>query len=246
VTQIAVAVALVVLAIVLSRLGGLGVERDLALSAVRAGVQLAAVGAVITLVFDHAGLAAAFVAVMLGTATFTSARRLRGIPDAPLRAGAAIAAGAATGIAPMLLTGAFSTTPRELIPISGILIGGAMVATSVTGRQLGERVRDDLATIETRLALGVPVKEALAGAVRGAATTGLIPLLDQTKNVGLVTLPGTFVGLVLGGASPGEAARVQLTVLLALLAVEVVAALTVARLVMAGLTAAGERVVPPR
>ena len=78
-------------------------------------------------------------------------------------------------------------------------------------------MRDDLAAIETRLALGVPVKAALATAVRGAATTGLIPLLDQTKNVGLVTLPGTFVGLVLGGASPGEAARVQLTVLLALL-----------------------------
>jgi putative ABC transport system permease protein len=246
VTQVAVAAALVVLAIALSRAGGLGVEHDLAISAVRAAVQLAAVGAVVTLVFDHAGLAAAFVAVMLGTATLTSARRLRGIPDAPLRAGAAIAAGAATGVAPMLLTGAFSTTPRELIPIAGILIGGAMVATSVTGRQLAERVRDDLAGIETRLALGVPVKVALAGSVRGAATTGLIPLLDQTKNVGLVTLPGTFVGLVLGGASPGEAARVQLTVLLALLAVEVVAALTVARLVVAALTAPGERVLPPR
>jgi putative ABC transport system permease protein len=245
VTQVAVAAALVVLAIALSRAGGLGVERELAISAIRAAVQLAAVGAIVTLVFDHAGLAAGFVAVMLATATLTSARRLRGIPDAPLRAGAAIAAGAATGVAPMLLTGAFSTTPRELIPIAGILIGGAMVATSVTGRQLAERVRDDVAAIETRLALGVPVKAALAGGVRGAATTGLIPLLDQTKNVGLVTLPGTFVGLVLGGASPGEAARVQLTVLLALLAVEVVAALTVARLVVAGLTAPGERVRPP-
>ena len=39
---------------------------------------------------------------------------------------------------------------------------------------------------------------------------------------------------MLGGASAAEAARVQLTVLLALLAVEVVAALTVARLVVAG------------
>ena len=193
-TQVAVAAALVVLAIALSRAGGLGVERELAISAVRAAVQLAAVGAIVTLVFDHAGLAAGFVAVMLGTATLTSARRLRGIPDAPLRAGAAIAAGAATGVAPMLLTGAFSTTPRELIPIAGILIGGAMVATSVTGRQLAERVRDDLAAIETRLALGVPVKAALAGGVRGAATTGLIPLLDQTKNVGLVTLPARSSG----------------------------------------------------
>ena len=35
-TQVAVAAALVVLAIVLSRAGGLGVERELAISAVRA------------------------------------------------------------------------------------------------------------------------------------------------------------------------------------------------------------------
>jgi putative ABC transport system permease protein len=246
VTQVAVAAALVVVAVALSRVGGLGLERELAVGALRAAVQLAAVGAIVTLVFEHGGLAAGFVAVMLGTATVTSGRRLRGVPAASLRAGAAIAAGAVTGIAPMLLTGAFSTTPRELIPVAGILIGGAMAATSVTGRRLTEHVGEDIAAIETRLALGVPVREALSGAVRGAATTGLIPLLDQTKNVGLVTLPGTFVGLVLGGASPAEAARVQLTVLLALLAVEVVAALAVARLVVAGLTAPGERVQLPR
>jgi putative ABC transport system permease protein len=245
VIQIAVAAGLVVLAVVLSHAGRLGLERDVAVAALRAAVQLAAVGAVVTLVFEHAGLAAGFVALMLGTATFTSARRLRGVPDATLRAAAAIGTGAATGVVPLLATGAFSTEPRELIPVAGILIGGAMAATSVTGRRLVEQVGDEIAAIETRLALGVPVREALAGAVRGAATLGLVPLLDQTKNVGLVTLPGTFVGLVLGGASPGEAARVQLTVLLSLLAVEVVAALLAARLVVGGLTEPGERVRVP-
>ena len=57
----------------LARGPGSRLERDLAISAVRAGVQLAAVGAIVTLVFEHGGLAAGFVAVMLGTATFTSA-----------------------------------------------------------------------------------------------------------------------------------------------------------------------------
>jgi putative ABC transport system permease protein len=158
----------------------------------------------------------------------------------------AIAAGAATGVVPLLASGAFSTSPRELVPVAGILIGGAMAATSVTGRRLVEHVAAAPADVEARLALGVPVREALRPAVRAAVTTGLIPALDQTKNVGLVTLPGTFVGLVLGGASPAEAARVQLTVLLALLAVEVVAALLASRLVVAGLTAPGERVITPR
>ncbi|HET9737436.1 MAG TPA: ABC transporter permease [Solirubrobacteraceae bacterium] len=244
-TQVTVATSLVVLAIALSRIGRLGVGRELVVAALRAAVQLAAVGVLIALVFEHAGLAAAFVALMLSTATFTAGRRLERVPDATLRAGAAIAAGAATGLVPLLATGAFDTTPRELVPVAGILIGGAMVATSVTGRRLAEQVADDLAVIEVRLTLGVPAREALAPAVRRAAVTGLIPAIDQTKNAGLVTLPGTFVGLVLGGASPAEAARVQLVVLLTLLAVQVVAALAVARLVVAGLTAPGERVVPP-
>jgi putative ABC transport system permease protein len=159
------------------------------------------------------------------------------------RAAAAIAIGAAAAIAPLLATGAFETRPRELVPIGGILIGGAMVATSVTGRRLIEHAGEDRGGVEARLALGASVPEALAPLARAAITTAMIPILDQTKNAGLVTLPGTFVGLILGGASPAEAARVQLTVLLALLAVELVAALAAARLTAAGLREPGERVV---
>jgi hypothetical protein len=92
-----------------------------------------------------------------------------------------------------------------------------MAATSLTGRRLLDDVHASVPLIETRLALGVPVQEALRPVVRNAARSGLIPALDQTKNVCLVTLPGTFVGLVLGGADPAEAAPVQLTVLLSLL-----------------------------
>jgi putative ABC transport system permease protein len=245
VTQVLVALALVAVAIGLSRAEGLGLERDLALATVRAAVQLTAVGALVALVFEHAGLAAVFVAVILTTATLTAGRRLHGVPRARARAGAAIAVGAAVGAVPLLASGAFSTDPEELVPIVGILVGGAMAATAVTGRRLAETVDSDLAAIEARLALGATAREALEPAVRSAATTALVPAIDQTMSVGLVTLPGTFVGLVLGGASPAEAARVQLVVLLALLAVEVVAALVCARLVVAGLTRPGERVVAP-
>ncbi|MFI6743032.1 ABC transporter permease [Nonomuraea sp. NPDC050451] len=34
-----------------------------------------------------------------------------------------------------------------------------------------------------------------------------MPALDQTRTVGLVTLPNAFVGMLLGGASPAVAAR---------------------------------------
>lgn len=52
-----------------------------------------------------------------------------------------------------------------------------------------------------------------------AARLALIPGLDQTRTVGLVTLPGAFVGTLLGGASPMEAAALQLVVLVGILLV---------------------------
>jgi hypothetical protein len=91
------------------------------------------------------------------------------------------------------------------------------------------------------------VQTALQPILRRAITTGLVPAIDQTRSVGLVTLPGTFVGLVLGGASPASAARVQLLILLALLAVELFSALIVGRLLLAAVVAPGERVeIPPK
>jgi putative ABC transport system permease protein len=240
-TGVLVAAGLVVVAIGVSRLLALGLEHELAVTAVRAIVQLTLVGLIVTAVFEHLGLAASFVALMFGAAAFTSSRRMREIPRPLLPAGCAIALGSATGLVPLLASGAFDTTPRELIPVAGILIGGAMAATSLTGRRLLDDVYASVPLIETRLALGAPVQAALRPLVRRSARAGLIPALDQTKNVGLVTLPGTFVGLVLGGADPAEAARVQLTVLLALLGVEVVAAVTCAVLAARACEAPGER-----
>jgi putative ABC transport system permease protein len=59
----------------------------------------------------------------------------------------------------------------------------------------------------------------------------LVPGLDQTRTVGLVTLPGAFVGMLLGGATPAQAAAVQLVVLVSLLLVQSVAVLVVLELV---------------
>lgn len=246
VAQIAVAAGLSLVAIGLSWLARIGLERELAIVAVRAAVQLTAVGLLVTLVFEHVGLAAAFVVVMLGAAALTSGRRLAGLRRPQLLAAVAIGAPALFALGILLAAGAFPATPRGIVPVAGILIGGAMAAVSLTGRRLLEDLGDRLEEIEARLALGASARTALDPSVKRAVQIGLVPALDQTRNVGLVTLPGTFVGLVLGGASPGAAARVQLTVLLALLAVELAAALLLTRLVVRASIAPGERVVPPR
>lgn len=62
--------------------------------------------------------------------------------------------------------------------------------------------------------------------------------------MGLVTLPGAFVGMLLTGASPLQAGAVQLLVLLGLMLVQALAVVTVVELVSAGLLSVGERPLP--
>ncbi|MEA2192255.1 MAG: UDP-glucose/iron transport system permease protein [Solirubrobacteraceae bacterium] len=222
----------------------IGLSREIGVAALRAGVQLAVVGAAIALVFRYPALSLLFVAVMLGTAGLTAGGRLRGLPGARRRALVAIAVPALGATGALLLVGAFELTPRSGVPTAGILIGGALTATTLTGRRLLESLAGETNEIEARLCLGDDARTALAPAVRRAVTTGLIPVIDQTRSVGLVTLPGTFVGLILGGATPAEAAATQLVVLLALLAVQIGAGLLLAELTQRALILPGERIAP--
>ena len=239
--QVACAAAFVLAAALLAWRLKLDLSRELLVAAVRATVQLAAVGALIALVFEVELLAIAFVAAMVATAALTSGGRLKTVPHARARAIAAIGVPAVGAAGILIAVGAFEPTPRAAIPTAGILIGGAMAATTLTGRRLIEGLESDAELIEARLSLGDRIREALAPTVRQAIKTGLIPAIDQTRNVGIVTLPGTFVGLVLGGASAAEAARIQLTVLLTLLAVELLSATAIAELIVRTRIAPGER-----
>jgi putative ABC transport system permease protein len=74
------------------------------------------------------------------------------------------------------------------------------------------------------VALGFEWPAARLLVARHTAREALVPPLDQARTVGTVTLPGAFVGMVLGGASPVDAAIVQLVVLVSLLAVDALAA----------------------
>jgi putative ABC transport system permease protein len=119
--------------------------------------------------------------------------------------------------------------------MAGILIGGTMTATSLAGR----RTLDELATrrgeVEAALSLGLLPRDAAMEIARPSAGQALVPALDQTRTVGLVTLPGAFVGMLLGGATPLQAGAVQVLVLVLLLAVETVAVAVVLELVCRGL-----------
>jgi putative ABC transport system permease protein len=83
-----------------------------------------------------------------------------------------------------------------------------------------DELRSRRGEVEAAQALGLMDRDARLMVSRPAAAEALVPGLDQTRTVGLVALPGTFVGTLLGGATPVQAGAVQLLVLVALLAVQ--------------------------
>lgn len=222
-----VAIALVVLlslAVVASIAGSLGHARGVLSAGARAVLQLGVLALVLAAVLDSGGLTAVFLLLMLAVAAWTSAGRIGGTAGGTLRTLAAIGIPAAAVLGVVLATGAVSRQPLALLPVGGIVIGGAMTATTLAGRRALVDLRARSGEVEAGLAVGLSPREATRPILSRSAADALVPALDQTRTVGLVTLPGVFVGLLLGGASPLEAAVAQLLVLVALLAAEAAAA----------------------
>ncbi len=200
-------------------------------AAVRAAVQLAAVSLLITAVLASGWLTAGFVLLMYGIAAVTSAGRITrgGGPRARLRAlpgpATSIAAGVGPVLALLLGTGIVPARPVAVIPVAGIFVGGAMMATSLAGRRAREELRGRRGEFEAALALGLLDRDAALLITRPTANQALVPVLDQTRTVGLVALPGAFVGVLLGGGDPVQAGLTQLVVLISLLAIEAAAVL---------------------
>lgn len=213
---------------------GLTTPKPFLKAAARAVLQLAAVSAVITFVLTHLGLTGVFLVLMAVVATATSARRTKtgwkGVWVA-----VAILIGTVPALALMILIGLLPVEGIALIPVGGILIGGAMSATTLSARRALDALRDRHGEYEAALALGFVEPTAARLLIRHPAAEALLPPLDQTRTVGLVTLPGAFVGMLLGGAPVWQAGALQLVVLLALLAVEVAAVATVVELIARGL-----------
>ncbi len=216
-----------------AHLAGLGVGRDALVAAGRAVVQLAAVGLVITAVLRSWWLTVAFLAVMLTVAAATSGRRLRQ-GRAWAWAYLPIATGAVPTVLGLLASGLMLVRPITVVPIAGIVIGNAMTATTLSARRCLDALERDHGQYEAALSLGLEPRDAAVLVARPHAALALVPGLDQTRTVGLVTLPGAFVGMLLGGASPLAAAAVQLIVLVSLLLVQALAVTVTVELVVRG------------
>ena len=225
-----VLVLLIALAVTASQVGRLGVGPDHVTAAVRAVAQLALVATVIAATLQSLPLSLGFATLMFLVATGSAARRI-GVPARQaLWVGAAMAAGAAPVLALCLGSGVIPFNGTGIIPTAGIIIGGMMTAATLSGRRASDELAAQRGVYEAALALGMTSTDSAYLVIEPTAREALNPGLDQTRTVGLVTLPGAFVGVLLGGGTPVQAASAQVLVLVGLLAGQAVTAAVLLRL----------------
>jgi putative ABC transport system permease protein len=226
--QVAASLTLVVLAAAISFWRGADLERDIGIATVRSFVQLTLVGYAIKLIFDvdSIWLVLLLLAVMVLFGAITARSRAKKVPESfiPLLIALALAGGTTLGL--VVALGIFEPTPRYLVPVGGMVIGNAMTASAVALNRLGDEMGEARARIEATLALGATAREAAQPTVRRALRSGMITLIDSTKTTGLIFFPGTMVGMLLAGASPTNAVRLQLILLYVLLGSVSISALT--------------------
>lgn len=247
---LAVAVVLfVVIGAVAAWLGRTGLEREVPWASIRAAVQLIILALVIGYVADRLWLVGVFVVVMATTASWAAARRLaqRSHPQVRTAQGRTmrammrdalwcalpVAVPPLVVVGGLLAAGVVRPNGLSIIPVVGIFMGNAMAIVGLAGRRAHDELDVRHGEVEAALSLGFTDYPARMMVCREAAATALSPSLDQTRTIGLVTIPGAFVGMILGGAEPWQAGVMQLFVSTGILACGAIALVVTTLLVAA-------------
>lgn len=236
--ELTAATLLVAAAGLISLLLRLGIERRLALAALRTVVQLGLLGLILERVFELrqplliVGILVLMTVFAAREAAARTSRRYRGMMfDAWLTM--AVSCFAVGAVVTQVVVGVEPWyDPQYVIPLIGMILGN-----SLTGIALGlDRFLDHLATrhaeIELRLAYGAGQREALAQPLRHAVRTGMVPIINAMTAAGIVSLPGMMTGQILAGSPPLQAVAYQIVVMFMIAAAVAVGAMLV--VVLAG------------
>ena len=201
---------------------GLGLERRLAVAAVRMFVQLSLVGLVLKTLFALGSPWA--VAALLGFMMLFAGREVRARQKIRVSGwwGYGIGAGAmvlSACVVGAVMLGALVRpdpwwAPQYALPLMGMILGNAMNGVSLGLNSLHRAVKRESRAIEAQLMLGATRWQAAGPFLREALRTGFIPIINAMAATGIVSLPGMMSGQILSGIDPREAVKYQILVLL--------------------------------
>lgn len=217
--QVAAAAALIALNAAISLALRLGMERRLAVAAVRTVAQLTLIGLVLEWVFAVRSwpVVVALASVMAAVAGVAAVRRVgRRYPGIWLNS--LLSMWASSWLIAGLAVGGVVRVdpwwePQYAIPILGMILGNTLNGISLGLDRLTEELVTRRDRVETLLALGATRWEAARDPVRAAVRTGMIPILNSMMVVGIVSIPGMMTGQLLAGVDPRSAVEYQIVVM---------------------------------
>lgn len=205
----------VILTMLVSVWQKLDLEKDIAIGTIRAAVQLLAVGYVLQFVFKSENILfiVLIVCLMIVVAARNAAQRAKGMKNIVWKIIISILTMEVLMMGLLLGLHIIEATPQYIIPLSGMTIGNAMVASGLFFTQLKREVQTSKGEMETLLSLGATARQAVQAVLKRSVKFSMIPTIDSMKTVGLVQLPGMMTGMIVAGADPVEAVRYQLLII---------------------------------
>jgi len=212
--------ALVLITIGISYKEKLQLEKEIIISVIRMIIQLVIVGLILGAVFDvdNIWLTLAMAGIIIFNAAVNAAQRGRGLDHAFRNSFAAIFVSTAVTLAILILSGSLEVMPSQVIPITGMVVGGAMRAIGLAYSNMLQLFKDQEQAVLERLALGATPYQASKNILRITIKNGLQPTIDNIKTMGLVTLPGMMSGLMFAGVDPSLAIIYQIVVMFMIIA----------------------------
>ena len=236
--QLGIATFLIVAAGIVSLVLRLGVERRLAVAAVRTVIQLGLLGLILERIFAIrnpwlvVGLLLLMTVFAAREAVGRASRSYRGIlADAWLTMAATcflvggIVTQVVVGVAPWY-------DPQYVIPLLGMILGNSLTGISLCLDRFMDHLEVRSAEVELRIAYGATRREALAEPLKDAVRTGMIPIINSMAAAGIVSLPGMMTGQILAGSPPMQAVAYQIVVMFMIAAAVALGAMLV--VVLAG------------
>jgi putative ABC transport system permease protein len=212
--SLALTFSLVLIALALSYKEKLGLEKDMLIASGRAVIQLTIIGFILKFVFNLANFwfTSFILLIMVYNASTVAAKRGAGIEKCLLISFGSILSGLVVTLGGLLAFGAITYEPSQIIPISGMVVGNSMIATSLLFKTLLSNFQTKREEVEVKLCLGAPPKEASITLLRDSIKTAMLPTFDSMKTLGIVQLPGMMTGLILAGVAPESAIKYQIMV----------------------------------
>lgn len=196
-----------------------GMVKSTIIAVVRMVVQLLLVGLYLKYLFlwDNPLLNIAWVLIMVVVATETSLTRTklkRSVMMIPLLVGFITASlligGYFLGIV-LKLDNIFDA--QYFIPILGILMGNMLGVNVIGLNTFYYNLMREKSCYYYLIGNGATIDEATAPFVRQALTRAFSPAIANMAVMGLVALPGTMIGQILGGSSPDVAIKYQMMII---------------------------------